>query len=156
MFKDGGQYSDESRFKNCQLVTVCVERKCISCKAEPYPKLIVETFGRRSKRDAPKSSMCGEANSYTASRSAFYRRVNTGQSQTRIYSRRSRSNGVKQSQLSSSTVSTAQPTLPENQWIPIISFHFHLLYMKPTEYIITTLKIKTSYQLSAHWQLQGR
>jgi len=31
----------------------------------------------------------------------------------------------------------------------------HLLYMKPTEYIITTLKIKT-YQLSAHWQLQGR
>jgi len=32
----------------------------------------------------------------------------------------------------------------------------HLLYMKPTEYVITTLKIKTAYQLSAHWQLQGR
>ena len=29
----------------------------------------------------------------------------------------------------------------------------HLLYMKPTDYIITTLKIKTSYQLSAHWQI---
>ena len=156
MFKDGGQYSDESRFKNCQLVTVCVERKCISCKAEPYPKLIVETFGRRSKRDAPKSSMCGEANSYTASRSAFYRRVNTGQSQTRIYSRRSRSNGVKQSQLSSSTVSSSCLEVAACiEWLNYV-FHFHLLYMKPTEYIITTLKIKTSYQLSAHWQLQGR
>ena len=33
--------------------------------------------------------------------------------------------------------------------VVFIHSFIHLLYVKPTEYIITTLKIKTSYQLSA-------
>jgi len=44
----------------------------------------------------------------------------------------------------------------QSEYETFIHSFIHLLYMKPTEYKITMLKIKTPYQLSDHWQLQGR